>query len=86
MPCISRKREYVITGISRMREYVMTGIRRMREYVMSGIRRMLGQNREVTRPAVNNVQQAETQPSDRVVENINIAEPLPAPRNLETRM
>ncbi|KAL5251566.1 hypothetical protein ACHWQZ_G017064 [Mnemiopsis leidyi] len=86
MSGIRRMREYVMSGIRRMREYVMSGIRRMREYVMSGIRRMLGLNREVTRPAVNNVQQAETQPSDRVVENINIAEPLPAPRNLETRM
>ena len=58
----------------------------LREYVMTGIRRMSGLNREVRKPVSNNVQQAETKPCDRVVENINIAEPLPAPRNLETRM
>ena len=45
----------------------------LREYIMSGIRRMLGPNREVRRPAV---QQAETQPCKRVVENINIAQRL----------
>ena len=53
----------------------------LREYIMSGIRRMLGLNREVRRPAV---QQAETQPCNRVVENINIAEQLPASGLLET--
>ena len=76
-----------------LREYIMSGIRRMlglnrevrmpalREYIMSGMRRMLGLNREVRRPAV---QQAETQPCNRVVENINIAQQLPASRHLET--
>ena len=53
----------------------------LREYIMSGIRRMLGLNREVRRPAV---QQAETQPCNRVVENINIAQQLPASGHLET--
>ena len=55
----------------------------LREYIMSGIRRMLplGLNREVRRPAV---QQAETQPCNRVVENINIAQQLPASKHLET--
>ena len=53
----------------------------LREYIMSGIRRMLGLNREVRRPAV---QQAETQPCNRVVENINIVQQLPASGHLET--
>ena len=53
----------------------------LREYIMSGIRKMLGLNREVRRAAV---QQDETQPCNRVVENINIAERIPASRHLET--
>ena len=53
----------------------------LREYIMSGMRRMLGLNREVRRPAV---QQAETQPCNSVVENINIAQQLPASGHLET--
>ena len=53
----------------------------LREYIMSGMRRMLGLNREVRRAAV---QQAETQPCKRVVENINIAQQLPASGHLET--
>ena len=53
----------------------------LREYIMSGIRRMLGLNREVRRPAV---QQAEPQLCNRVVENINIAQRLPASGHLET--
>ena len=76
-----------------LREYIMSGIRRMlglnrevrmpalREYIMSGVRRMLGLNEEVRRAAV---QQAETQPCNRVVENINIAQQLPASGHLET--
>ena len=52
----------------------------LREYIMSGIRRMLGLNREVRRPAV---QQAVTQPCNRVLENINIAQRLPASGHLE---
>ena len=76
-----------------LREYIMSGMRRMlglnrevripalREYIMSGMRKMLGLNREVRRAAV---QRAETQPCNRVVENKNIAERIPASRHLET--
>ena len=74
-----------------LREYITSGIRRMlglnrevrmpalREYITSGMRRMLGLNREVRMPAVQ-----ETQPCNRVVENINIAQRLPASGHLET--
>ena len=55
----------------------------LREYTMSGIRRMLGLNREVRRPAL---QQAERQPCNRVERNINIAQQLPASGHLETAM
>ena len=46
----------------------------LREYIMSGMRRMLGLNREVRGPVV---QQAETQRSNTVVDNINITPEQP---------